>query len=81
MILRQNARIGECVEQGGFAYIGVTYNGYGNDPIFFAACPPDTALPFQIPQLFFQRFNPPPDMPPVAFQFTFAGSPGADSSA
>lgn len=39
LILRQNARIGECVEQGGFAYIGVTYNGYGNDPIFFCGVP------------------------------------------
>ena len=80
-IFCQNACIGERVEQGRFPYIGVADDGHRYHAIFFAARPPGAALPFQIPQLFFQRFNPPPDVPPIAFQFAFAGSPGANAAA
>ena len=80
-ILRQHAGLRQGVEEGGFARVGIAHDGSRLHAILAAALPAAFPLPLHIVQLQPQGVNPPANVPPVAFQLGFAGSPGADAAA
>ena len=81
LVLGQYPRICQRIQQGAFPNVGIADDSYCGHPIFFAAGPQKAAAFFQLFQLVLQRRNTPADMPPVAFQFGFPRTSGANSAA
>ena len=80
-ILCQHARIGQGVEQGGFAHVGVAHDGNRHHVVLLPALAQQAAAFFQCLQLLFQRVYPAADVSAVTFQLAFAGTAGADAAA
>ena len=80
LVLRQYARLGQGVEQGGFSRVGVADDGHRLDAVLFPALPAALPLLLHAVKLETQGTDPPADMPPVAFQLGFAGAAGANAA-
>ena len=81
LILRQHARMSERIHQGGFPGVGIADDRHRFHSVFIAPLPqPGPPAPHNF-ELIFQRVDPPPDMPAIAFQLAFAWAARADATA
>ena len=80
-VIGRDPRTGKLIEQSGLSRVGVAHNGHHGDGILHPPFPLDPTDLTHLLQLRFQAGDPLPDVPPVAFQLGFAGTPGADAAA
>ena len=81
LVLDEHPRIGQGVQEGRFADVGVADDRNGRDPLLFAAGAQESPPLFQLGKLFLQRGDPPPDVPAVGFELAFARAARADAAA
>ena len=80
LVFRIYARLGQPVEQAGFADIGIADQRKRFDSARFAGLAAQRALFFEAGKLFFQDINPMGDQSAVGFQFGFARAFHADTA-
>ena len=70
----------EKIHQSAFSCIGISYQGHSDNAVLFPAGVLLLPVLFHSIQLFFQSLYSSADMPPVRFQFRFAGASYANAA-
>ena len=74
----RDSGVGQGIEEGGLAGVGIAHNGHHGDLILLPAVPLDRPNPADLLQVLGELGDLPADVPAVGFQLGFSGAAGSN---